>query len=338
MIVRNAALIALGAVLFAAPVCCAGNIDLARNLVNKGNYLMASQKFAEALKTYEEAQKYEPSNAVIKENIAKVYNNWAIWYTRQKKYREAQEKLQKCLEIMPGYSQARTNMGLLKRMAMDDGMDLDAPEGASDPAIPKLPDGGEVKKPVADGTQMPKTAPVQPEQQAGAVLFIGGIKQPAPPMVDSYPISATSAPPEMPAATTPTPSATVQPSTTIPMTTPVTPATTPAVTPDPGPATFTMKPQNPMFPVTPNQYPNDALHSPAPVAPPAASPIAAPPAVPAVSFDEQLSAVEMKVYGAKQTNLTVLQRIEKIEKDSLGQARSGTILERINYLKSSFGL
>lgn len=335
MIVRNAVLIAVGAALFATPVCWAGNIDLARNLVNKGNYLMASQKFAEALKTYEEAQKYEPSNAVIKENIAKVYNNWAIWFTRQKKYHEAQEKLQKCLELMPGYSQARTNMGLLKRMAMDDGIDLDAPEG-SDPAIPKLPDGGEVKKPLADGSQAPKTAPVQPEQQAGAVLFIGGVKQPAPPMVDSYPISATSAPPETPPTSAPGTGTTVPPSLAVPAA-PVT-TTPPPANPDPGPATFTMKPQNPMFPVTPNQYPNDALHSPAPPAAPTTTPATPPPAVPAVSFDEQLSAVEMKVYGAKQTNLTVLQRIEKIEKDSLGQPRNGTILERINYLKSSFGL
>jgi hypothetical protein len=34
----------------------------------------------------------------------------------------------------------------------------------------------------------------------------------------------------------------------------------------------------------------------------------------------------------------VLQRLEKIEKDSAGQIRTGTILERINYLKSAYGL
>jgi hypothetical protein len=93
-----------------------------------------------------------------------------------------------------------------------------------------------------------------------------------------------------------------------------------------------------MYPSTPQMYPPDATHvaTPATPAPTAAS--AAPSAVPPVSFDDQLTAVEMKVYGAKQTNLTVLQRLEKIERDSQGQVRGGTIVERINYLKSSYGL
>jgi hypothetical protein len=356
MKLHRALLIIAGAALIAAPSAGAGNIDTARNLVNKGNYLMASGHFAEALKTYEEAEKYEPSNAIIKDNIAKVYNNWAIWFTKQKKYREAQEKLVKCMEIAPGYGQARTNLALLKRMALEDGIDLDAPADSDPATVPeglrKLPDGGELRKSgesaeahkLPEGAQAPKAAPVVPEQQAGAVLFIGGVKQQTTPEADSYtpgstPIGATTSPvtdilpsgmpvsgptfvsPVMGAASTQAP--------------PTVPVATPR---DAGPATFTAKPQNPMFPVTPNQYPDDAQHK---AAPPPAVPVTiapAPSAVPIVSFDEQLTAVEMKVYGAKQTNLTVLQRLEKIEKESAGQVRTGTILDRINFLKSSFGL
>jgi hypothetical protein len=336
-------LIAMTAGLIAMPTLAATNIDMARNLVNKGNYQMASGHFAEALKTYEDASKFEPSNVIIKDNIAKAYNNWAIWLTKQKKYREAQEKLQKCLEIAPGYSQARTNMTLLKRVALEDDIDLDAPAD-SDPAVlpagmPKLPPGGELKKPVSDGgAQIPKAAPVAEEQQAGAVLFIGGVKQSPPAMVDSYPLSATSGPPSGAAVVSPVGAPSAVPIAE-PVVSPIPSASVPALPPKPdaGPATFTMKPQNPMFPVTPNQYPADAAHT---AAPPTAvaSPPSAPNAVPIVSFDEQLTAVEMKVYGSKQTNLTVLQRLEKIERESAGQIRTGTIMERINFLKSSFGL
>jgi hypothetical protein len=56
------------------------------------------------------------------------------------------------------------------------------------------------------------------------------------------------------------------------------------------------------------------------------------------TLDEQLTAVELKVYGTKQANLTVIQRLEKIEREAAGQVRVGTISERIDYLKKSFGL
>jgi hypothetical protein len=332
-----ACLIALSAM----PSGVAANIDIARDLVNKGNYLMASGKFTEALKMYEEAKKYEPGNAVIRENIAKVYNNWALSYIRQNKYYEAKEKLEKCLELSPGYANARTNMAILRRRAEEEGIDLETPPQDESKNLPKIPD---VPK-LPDGGQLPKVAPVAPEgPQAGAVLFIGGVKQPvvpetpvapATPQVDAFPTSATSEPPASgPSFVTPVTSgpsfvtpATNPPSTVVPAV-----VTTPAPTPSAAPATFVAKPANPLFPTLPTQFVEPPPRTSAATSAPAA------PATPVVSFDEQLTAVEMKVYGAKQTNLTVLQRLEKIEKDSAGQIRTGTILERINYLKSAYGL
>jgi hypothetical protein len=58
----------------------------------------------------------------------------------------------------------------------------------------------------------------------------------------------------------------------------------------------------------------------------------------ASSVDDQLSAVEAKMYGQTQTNLTVMQRLEKMEREVSGQTRSGSIIERINYLKQNIGM
>jgi len=116
---------------------------------------------------------------------------------------------------------------------------------------------------------------------------------------------------------------------------PAAPSSTPAAGTAGSGNDYTAKPINPMYPITPQQFPEQAV-SPFATAQPARA--AAPSAVPVVSFDEQLAAVEMKVYGAKQANLTVLQRLEKIEVDSTGQTRAGSILDRINALKKSYGL
>lgn len=337
MKLRTHFLIALSLAFATSTTVFAGNIENARNLVNKGNYLMAASKFPEALKTYEEALKCDPGNAVIKDNIVILHNNWARWLTRQKKYHEALEKFNKCLELSPSYSQAKTNISLLRRYAEADGVDLDLPppdETQPRNDIPIPPSGVSPKpdQPKSDPkVQQAKVAPTEPE--AGAVLFIGGVKQSTtpPPAVDAYPISATTAPSTQPS----------QPPSGASFAAPsgasfAAPSTTPSSVSQPvsSPANdFTAKPVNPLFPITPNQFPTQPVTA----APSAVAPASAP-ATPVVSFDDQISAVEMKVYGAKQTNMTVLQRLEKIERDASGQPRSGTILERIDNLKKNFGL
>jgi len=79
----------------------------------------------------------------------------------------------------------------------------------------------------------------------------------------------------------------------------------------------------------------------APAAAPAAQATSAPsaPAAPAgASLEDQLAAIEMKIYGHKLTDMTVLKRLEKMETDTAGQARTGTIKERIDFLRKSYGL
>lgn len=323
----------------------AGDLSVARDLVNKGNYLMASNRFTEALKTYQEALKHDPGNAVIKDNIAILHNNWGRYYSRQKKYYEALQEFEKCLELNPNYGPAKTNITLLHRYAEADGVDLDAPPDQKRDDVP-IPPPALPNKP-----QQGKLAPTEPE--AGAVLFIGGVKQPVQtgPQVDAYPMSATTAPASTPANA---PTMAVSPVLGAPVTTP--PAANSATTNTPmyGSAMTSAPPAVPggsnsdrfVARPTPSAASPQPVNIPSAVRTPVgtATNVAAPTTSPAmsasppVSLDEQLTAVEMKVYGCKQANLTVLQRLEKIEVDSTGQMRQGTITERIDYLRRSFGL
>src|SRR6185369_882700 len=123
---------------------------------------------------------------------------------------------------------------------------------------------------------------------------------------------------------------------------------------------------NPLFPVTPDQYPEQQqptmvaptnnggvtpIYSPPPATQPAPPTPSAPPtyntapaaspsnnSVPAISqpgssksadetgsLEDQLGVLEGKVYGKKHDNLTLVQRIEHMEKDLTGKSRNGTI-------------
>ncbi|MBX9879390.1 MAG: tetratricopeptide repeat protein [Candidatus Obscuribacterales bacterium] len=56
------------------------------------------------------------------------------------------------------------------------------------------------------------------------------------------------------------------------------------------------------------------------------------------TMDEQLGQIETKVYGSRQTNMPVIQRLQKLETDAAGHPRTGTIKERIDFLRQTWGL
>lgn len=62
------------------------------------------------------------------------------------------------------------------------------------------------------------------------------------------------------------------------------------------------------------------------------------PAQSGFSMEEQLGQIETKVYGGRQTNLPVIQRLQKLENDAAGHSRTGTIKERIDFLRQTWGL
>lgn len=56
------------------------------------------------------------------------------------------------------------------------------------------------------------------------------------------------------------------------------------------------------------------------------------------SMEDQLGQIESKVYGSRQTNMPVIQRLQKLEHDAGGHTRTGTIKERIDFLRQTWGL
>jgi hypothetical protein len=56
------------------------------------------------------------------------------------------------------------------------------------------------------------------------------------------------------------------------------------------------------------------------------------------SFEDQLTGIEVKIYGRRQPDMSVIKRLEKIETDTTGQCGTGTIKERIDKLRRSYGL
>jgi tetratricopeptide (TPR) repeat protein len=340
-------------------------LEVLRQHINRGNALMQARHFTEAINEYQEVLKLDPGNLIAKANIAEAHNNWGIFYYGQHKYKEAIAEWQKCLELSPGHANAKRNIALLKRIAAQQGIDLtdDSAQPGVDPlatinaggkpsskessAAPDATSGGTAIAPAAGKQEEPIEAPPSDTGVSGAVMII------SPALKQSMDQSSGTAGDYSTAG-----GSGVNP-------TPVYgQGTAAAVQPVRKPARV-----NPLFPVLPTQFVDDgAGGAPAagpggtatssgavlltPTAPattpsygagtPAATPSYNPApgaATPAAnSLDDQLAAVEMKVYGQKETGLTVLQRLEKIEKDTAGATRSGTIIERIDYLKKSFGL
>lgn len=56
------------------------------------------------------------------------------------------------------------------------------------------------------------------------------------------------------------------------------------------------------------------------------------------NIESRLASIEMKIYGRKQEELPVLKRLEKLEIDTNGQVKTGTIQDRIEALRQNYGL
>lgn len=56
------------------------------------------------------------------------------------------------------------------------------------------------------------------------------------------------------------------------------------------------------------------------------------------TFDDQLAALELKVFGKKQKAMPILKRLEKLETNTSGSVGQGTIQERVDALRKAYGL
>lgn len=56
-----------------------------------------------------------------------------------------------------------------------------------------------------------------------------------------------------------------------------------------------------------------------------------------LTLEDKVSALEMKVYGKKNSNLPIMKRIEQLETDYVGQVKQGPMNERVEFLKRAIG-
>ncbi|HEY9791256.1 MAG TPA: tetratricopeptide repeat protein [Candidatus Obscuribacterales bacterium] len=209
-------------------------------------------------------------------------------------------------------------------------------------------------EPASGKAQVPVESPSSDTGQYGAVTIIqhqsSASTQPPRPMSNETPAPAASAPPYSSAASgMSTPVTQGAPASPYP---PFSGATTGGAppagayqqSPAPVPGAGSYRPANPTYRVLPKQF-ADQPAAPVPSFPPPAAPgtvsgaASGTPATSGGSLDDSLSSIEMKVLGQRQENLTVLQRLEKVESLTDGQVHTGTpIIERIEMLRKKYGL
>lgn len=358
-----------------------------RDHVNNGNQLMMRGQFAAALSEYEAAKTLEPSNSVVKRNIAEVHNNWGVSYFKQKHYSDAISHFQKCLANYPGHRNAQYNMMLCRRAMEREGINPDeSPADSEEKAeTAKKDDAGKKEK-----AETPATAPAgtaAPSSPADPMSVSYGSKtlfnnaQPTSTQFASgsamFPVysdkkSAVSTPvtvvnpaampsPKPPASQTPADAASAQQqeASKSPAAAPNAPATPTTAAASAGTSTETNASN------AAGQSVAAAAASAAPVKPiftqatsagsggystiqPSYENVdhysykqgsAASPDVEGalMSLDEKVAALELKVYGKKHADWPIMRRIENLETDYIGQTRSGSMNERVEFLKRQIG-
>jgi hypothetical protein len=105
--------------------------------------------------------------------------------------------------------------------------------------------------------------------------------------------------------------------------------------------TIISKPQAPvqMAPPPPPVVQTPDVYAPAqPSAPVVFSDSGASPQNNSGTIDDNLVALEMKVFGKKQKNMPIMKRLEKLEIGTSGSAGQGTVQERVDSLRRAYGL
>jgi len=271
-----------------------------RDHINKGNTLLNRRQFAEAIAEYEAALQLDPGSSAAKENIILSHNNWGILLYSQRKFDDAEAEWELALKMDPNNVNAKRNMAILKQMQARNAQQAQKAVDESLPAPPSKAQG--------------KPGALKPASAAAKA--------------SSAPNQTAAKPPEQQSDS--------QTSTAVILTPGLKNSAQPQVPPElaiPGslnPAGTAPPPQT----AAPASYPSgeEFGNRPAPAPKPSAG------ASPANNIDDQLAAIEMKVYGQKHAGMPVFKRLERLEIDSGGQAKAGSIKERIDALRRTFGI
>lgn len=331
------------------------NTMKAREFLQKGNNHLTRFEFQQALDAYTECLLCDPTNRTAKDNIVLTHNNWGIWWFQKRKYKEAREEWEQALKLNPMDRNARANMQVLKVTLKQQGLSED----------------GEKPKPPQAQAQKP-SADFPPSQ---AIILTPGLKSSGGTAggsteASSEGQSASTAPSSsstVPTSTSTTPRDEGNSSTTgsssgaslwdggaasptdgnsgsaviIKKTAPVTTSggeSSGAISTYSSGSNYSNETTGAKFttaPITPAKTQSSSQSESSESS--AASAAATAGGSQGDNIEDSLGQIEQKIYGRKQDSLPIMKRLEKLEIDTHGKTKSGTIKERIDTLRKSYG-
>lgn len=333
---------------FTAPPAFADQLDAmkARDFLQKGNNHLNRYEFQQALDAYTECLLCDPNNRTARENIVLTHNNWGIWWFQKRKYKEAREEWEQTLKLNPADRNARQNLQVLKvtlsRAGVTEEGEKKPPpqkETPSDfppsqviiltPGLKQSSQGSSGAAIITGGSGASAASSGSAAESGASASGSAGTSSGATLMGGASSGSGESADTGSGAAVMIKSSKT-------------SPATTSGGEPSAsGISTYTNGNGASAYSTgtstesSPGKFTTAPAVAPAPPASNASTATAG--GSQGENIEDMIGQIEQKIYGRKQDSLPIMKRLEKLETDTHGKTKSGTIKERIDTLRKSYG-
>lgn len=277
----------------------------------KGNNYLNRQLFKEAIEEYESVLTIDPGDRAAKSNIVLAHNNWGIAFFRQKKFAEARDQWNIALKLDYGDHNAKNNLLVLKRtlaklgitetLPAEDQLSKSSEKTAGSPKTSSVEITGTPAPPLL-GAQKPEEDTTPP---AAVIILTPGIKQ----------SEATAHLEEF------------------------------APKQEANQANIARESNNCLAPpavtnsrATERSEPHSASTGSFVTPKTSASTPPSDSSTAGGSIEERLSAIELKVFGTTEKNLSIIDRIEKLEREADSHTSTGSITQRLQALAKTYGI
>ncbi len=296
-----------------------------REHIYKGNSLMQRHDYEGAIAEYEQALLIDSTSTTAKDNIVLTHNNWGIDLFHQKKYDEAREQWNTALKLNPYDRNAKNNLNVLRVQMTKLGLPPNGPatnpagKAASDDDAKSggavLPKGAQTAK--EDTTPVPNAVIIgRPLSTSTQASFSG--------TTESLPASSTAGSGSGAAGTSGSSGPVVI----------MKPATSSSSSSFSG---FSNPPTSSNVPSAFSAQPSKASGAQAiNMSAPAASNTSS--SLNSSNIEDKLAALENKVYGRSSKEVPILQRLERLERDTSSRPSLGSISDRVQTLIKTYGL
>jgi tetratricopeptide (TPR) repeat protein len=332
-----ALLVGLSALLVVPVAAQTSNIDALniREHIAKGNALLTHRDYEGAIAEYEEALMKDPSNTTAKDNIVLTHNNWGIDFYKHNKYEDAREHWNTALKLNPNDRNAKNNLSVLRAQLKKLGL---SPDGAPKSETAK---SGSDEEPKSGGAILPKGAQTAREDNTpvpNAVIIgrpssLGGQSSSAAASensnaslttgggngsggVGSVGVAGSSSASGVGSGAS---AAVIMPKST-----------------SSASGFDTPRPSAPTFPASATA-PSAAVTTTTPPAQFSSSSTTAS-SLGTSNIEDKLAALENKVYGRTSKDIPILQRLERLERDTSSRPSLGSINDRVQTLIKTYGL